>query len=411
MGKPAAFRAAALLLLGLSLGLAGCAHTPGEAPAGGPPTVTVSHPVRREVIDYEEYTGRTAAVDSLEVRSRVSGYLTKINFQEGAEVEKNTVLYVIDPRPYRAALDQAEAQVRLAQAQLKFQEAVYQRNLSLSRTRAVAEETVQQSLEARDTARAQVNAARAAVEQARLNVEFTEVRSAISGQIGRTLITRGNLVVADQTLLTTVVSLDPMYAYFDVDEPTVEHIRDLIREGKLPSIRDKGSKIPVHLGLATEKGYPHEGYLDFVSNQVDPSTATLQVRGVFANPRPLVGPRLLTPGMFVRIRAAVSPRYRATLVNAAAIQTDQDLKFVYVLDDQNKVVRRYVTLGPEHEGLTVITKGLGPADRVIVDGIQHVRPGMVVNPRQVPMPVPRRGAPPQTPPAVIKNPVPPQPRR
>jgi RND family efflux transporter MFP subunit len=380
-----------VLVLGACAGLAGCARQPAAGPGGGPPTVTVSYPLRRDVTDYAEYTGRTAAVDSLQVRARVSGYLDKINFTEGAEVKERDVLYQIDPRPYRAALDQAEAQVHLQEATLRYQEAVYRRNVSLFSRNAVAQEEVQQSLEQRNTAQASVNAAKANAEQARLNLNFTKVESPVTGRIGRLLVTRGNLVVADQTLLTTVVSQDPMYAYFDADEPTVIQVQRLIREGKLPSVAQKGARIPVFLGLADEEGYPHEGYLDFVSNQFQAATATLQLRGVFANPAPAKGPRLLTPGMFVRIRVAISPRHPALLVSQDAVGTDQDLKFLYVLDEHNRVVRRDVKLGTVHDGLQAVAEGLKPDERVIVTGLQHVHPGTAVQPKLVEMPVPPGG--------------------
>jgi RND family efflux transporter MFP subunit len=305
---------AAGLGLAACAGLAGCEHPAGQAPAAGPVTVTVSYPLQKEITDYAEYTGRTAAVGSVDVRAEVGGYLLKVNFNEGDEVEKGSVLYEIDPRPFQAALDQAEAQVTLQEASLKYQEAVYRRNVRLQNEgQAVDVETVQQSLAQRDTTRAQLEAARANVEQAKLNLGWTKVTAPISGQIGRTLVTPGNLIIANQTLLTTLLSQDPMYAYLEADEPTVLQVRQLIREGKLPSVQEKGAHIPVFLGLGNEEGYPHKGYLDFVSNQVNPGTATLQLRGVFANPRPSVGPRVLTPGQFVRIRVAVSPPHQALL--------------------------------------------------------------------------------------------------
>jgi multidrug efflux system membrane fusion protein len=371
-------------------GLAGCRHE-GSQQSGPPPppNVTVSLPIQREITDYAEYTGRTAAVDSVEVRARVSGYLQKINFKEGSEVKKGDVLYEIDPRPYEAALKQAQAQVALNQAQLAYQEAVYQRNERLLKNgNAVDVETVQQSKAQRDTTKAQLEAAQAAVDTAQLNLDWTKVTSPINGLIGRTIMTLGNLVVADQTLLTTVVSQDPMYAYFDVDEPTVLRVQQLIREGKYKS-REEGVKVPVYLGLTTEEGFPHEGYVDFVNNQVVAGTGTLPVRGVFANPKPPTGPRLLSPGLFVRVRVAVSAPYQALLVTLGAVQTDQNLKYVYVVNDQNKVERRDVRLGPVQDNdLQVITAGLKPEDHVVVNGTQHVQPGVRVTPKLVPMPVP-----------------------
>jgi RND family efflux transporter MFP subunit len=400
--------------LGLAayLGLAGCSHSPPEAAAPAPPTVTVSHPLQREITDFAEYTGRTAAVDSVQVRARVTGYLDKINYKEGSEVTKRAVLYEIDPRPYQAALKQAQAQVSLQEAQVKYQQAVYQRNVQLrsaGTAQAVSLEELQQSLAQRNTAEASLQAARASVETAQLNLDWTKVTSPIDGLIGRTLVTRGNLVVADQTLLTTIVSQDPMYAYFDVDEPTVLRVQELIREGKYKSAREPGSRVPVFLGLATESGYPHQGYIDFISNQVNATTGTLQIRGTFSNPKPPVGPRLLTPGLFVRIRVAVSAPYSALLVTQAAIGADQNLHYVYVLNAKNEVERLDVQLGAvQKNGLQVITSGLSADDRIVVNGTQHVQPGVAVNPRLVPMPasLPAKLAPP----AHYVPPVPPRPQ-
>jgi RND family efflux transporter MFP subunit len=290
----------------------------------------------------------------------------------------------------------------------------------------VSAEEYEQALSARDTARATVNTGQAQLESARLNLEFTQIRASISGLLGRTLITRGNLVVADQTLLTTIVSLDPMYAYFDVDEQTILRVRKMIREGKFKSPGDVSqldsglagslvglmgsaegqgpllglsalfavrstTRVPLYLGLANEKGSPHPGRVDFVNNQLDMSTSTLQVRGIFPNPIPPTGPRLLSPGLFVRIRVPIGSPYQALLVIQGALQMDQNLVYVYVLDDQNRIERRDVKLGTDQDGLTVIAEGLKASDRVIVEGIQHVRPGIVVNPKLEPMPEPQQG--------------------
>jgi RND family efflux transporter MFP subunit len=377
------------LLLAVILGLAGCSR--GRSGAGGaeePPPVTVSYPLYRSVTDHEDYTGRTAAVDAVQVRARVTGYLERINFKEGAEVKEGDVLYQIDPRPYQAVVDQAEAQVRLNEAQHTYAEAVYARNVRLSTTEAVSREELQQSLAQRSVTQAQVNASKATLAQGRLNLGWTKVTSPINGRIGRTLVTRGNLVTADQTVLTSVVSQDPMYVYFKVDEPTVLHIQQLIREGRFHSVREEGSRPPVFIGLASEKGCPHEGYVDFINNQVSTATATLQVRGVFKNAKPSRGPRLLAPGMWVRIRVPIGTPYQALLVTQAAIGTDQNVQFVYVVNEQDEVVRRNVTLGTEHEGLVVVRKGVEAGDRVVVEGLQHVHPDVKVAPSLVPMPVP-----------------------
>jgi RND family efflux transporter MFP subunit len=373
------------LLLAALAAPTGCTRPP-SAGSPPPPDVTVSLPIQRNVTDNEEYTGRTAAVESVQILAQVTGYLDKINFQDGEEIKQGAELYKIDPRTYQAALNQVEANLRQAKAHRDSQVDVLKRDQVSPE--ATPKATLIQDQAALAEAEAAVGSATAAREAAQLNVNFTSVTSPISGQIGRTLITRGNLVIANQTALTTVVSLDPVYAYFDVDEPTVEHVRQLIREGKLPSSREQGKKIPVYLGLTSEQEFPHEGYVDFINNQVNASTATLQLRGVFANPKPSVGPRVLTPGQFVRIQLPIGPAYSALLVVGAAIGNDQDLKYVYVLNDKNEVERRDVTLGTQQGGLTVVSKGLNPEDHVVVNGLQHVRVGMAVNPNLVTMPEP-----------------------
>lgn len=402
MSRPFSFVAGLGLLLAVLLCAAGCGREAPASPGLPPPTVTVSYPIQREVTDFADYPGRTAAVESVQVRARVTGYLDKIYFKEGAEVEQDEVLYEIDPRPYQAALDQAQAQVTLQEAQLKYQDALYRRDLKLVGSGAVSAEEVQKDLAARNTTGASLNAAKAAVEQAKLNLGFTKVRAPVRGRIGRTLLTLGNLVVADQTVLTSLVSLDPIYAYFDVDERTMLRVQQLIREGKFKSAREPGVKVPVYLGLSTERDFPHVGYVDFINNQVSPGTGTLQVRGVFANPKPSVGDRVLTPGLYVRIRVPVSMPYQALLVVASAVGTDQNVKYIYVLDDDNRVVRRDVQLGSEQDGLVVIAKGLDSNDRVVVNGLQHVRPGMVVNPKLTPMPAPPRELAAPAPPKMIQ---------
>ena len=369
----------------LAATLAGCSHPP-AAPPPAPPTVTVSQPIQRNVTDYEEYTGRTAAVESVNIMAQVTGYLEKINFQDGEEVKKGAVLYKIDPRTYQAVLNQMTANLNQAKAHRESQLDTLKRDQASPA--ATPKATLIQDEANLAEAEASVVSASSARDAAQLNVNFTSITSPIAGQVGRTLITKGNLVVANQTALTTVVSLDPMYAYFDVDEPTVEHVRQLIREGKLPAAREEGKKIPVALGLSSQQGFPLEGSVDFINNQVNPSTATLQVRGVFANPKPSVGPRVLTPGQFVRIRLSVGPPYSALLVVGGAIGTDQDLKYVYVLNDKDKVERQDVTLGQQQGGLTVVSNGLKAGDRVIINGLQHVRTGMTVKANVVKMPDP-----------------------
>jgi RND family efflux transporter MFP subunit len=376
------------LVAGAIVGLSGC--SPANSPGGEkqPLKITVSYPIQRQVTDYAEYTGRTASPDSVQVRARVSGYLEKIAFTEGLEVKEDAVLYEIDRRPYKAALDQAKAQVELQNAQLRYQEALYARSLALFEKSAQAAQQMQQDLAARDTARANLAAAKANLQTAKLNYDWTWVKAPISGRIGRTIVTRGNLIIADQTLLTTLVSQDPMWAYFDVDELTVLQVQELIRQGKLQSARS--TKIPVFLRLDSEQGWPHQGEVDFVNNQFDPSTATLKIRGVFKNPKPANSDvRVLSPGQFVRIRIAISPLYDGLLVNPGAVGTDQHLNYVYVVDDQDKIARHDVELGTQQGGLQVIRKGLQAGEKVVVKEVQRVHQGMSVKPHLVEMPVPQ----------------------
>jgi RND family efflux transporter MFP subunit len=386
-------RTVLVLLLGLGLGLgAGCGGPP-ETGGAGPLNVTVSKPLQRRVTDYEVYTGRTAAVNEVNVVARVTGYLKKLSFEEGAEVTKDEILYEIDRRPYKAAYDSAVALVDQNKASLKLAQENNQRFKLLAKTQpgAVSPQDLDKYQATEEQADAAVKQSQANLETATLNLGWTRVTAPVSGKIGRWLVTQGNLIVADQTTLTTIVSQDPMYAFFDVDEPTVLLVKELIRKGKVTSYQK--ARYPAFLGLSNETDpktenqlYPHEGYINFVNNQLDQATATLQVRAVFPNPLPKLGDRLLSPGMFVRVRFPIGEPHSAILVTQAAIAEDQDLKYVYVVDEHNKVVRHNVTLGKVHEGLVVVADGLKAGERVIVDGIQRVRQGATVNPRDVPMP-------------------------
>jgi RND family efflux transporter MFP subunit len=376
-------RAGGLSVLGLCLMMAGCTTAPSGPPPTAPTQVSVSHPVEREVTDYADYTGRTAAVDSVEVRAHVWGYLDKVNFKEGALVKKGDVLFELDARPYQAALDQAKAKVAQDEAQLAFDEAEHQRNLNLVRTGAVSRSDLDKTAAARGVDIANIAADKAAVASRQLDVEYTKVTAPVSGRTSRYVVTVGNLIQSgDQgggTLLTTIVSVDPMYVYFDADEYTVLRVRQLIREKKLPSAREV--ERPVWLGLANEDGFPHQGVVNFVDNQINPKTGTLRLRGVFPNKD-----ETLAPGHFARVRFPISAPHRALLVNDRAIDTDQGQKVVYVVDKDNKVNLRPVRLGTVHDGLREVIDGLNPGERVIVTGLQQVRPGATVEPKLVELP-------------------------
>jgi RND family efflux transporter MFP subunit len=367
----------------LSLALTGCSHPPTE-PTAGAPTVPVSYPVERTITDYADYTGRTAAVDSVEVRAHVWGYLKQVNFKEGALVKKDDVLFKLDPGPYEAALNQAKAKVAQDEAQLKYDEAEYQRALKLAPSGAVTKSDLDKTAAARDVDVANIAADKAAVAARQLDVDYTDVKAPVSGRVSRYVVTVGNLIQSgDQgggTLLTTIVSVDPMYVYFDADEYTVLRVRKLIREGKAKSARDEA--LPCWLGLANEDGFPHKGELTFVDNQINPKTGTLRLRGVFPNKDDS-----LAPGYFGRVRINIGFPHPALLVSDRAIDTDQGQKIVYVVDNENKVVTRPVSLGKIHSGLREVTEGLKAGDRVIVNGLQQVRPGLVVEPTVVAMPI------------------------
>jgi RND family efflux transporter MFP subunit len=383
MRYPSAYFTGSVLVVGFCLALTGCAREPAAAPATAPLPVTVSYPVEQEVTDYADFTGRTASVDSVEVRAHVWGYLDKVNFKEGALVRKGDVLFELDPRPYQAALNQAKAKVAQDEAQLAYDEAEYQRNLNLARNGAVSRSDLDKVAAARGVDIANVAADKALVVSRQLDLEYTKVIAPVSGRVSRYVVTVGNLVQSgDQaggTLLTTIVSVDPMYVYFDVDEHTVLRVRQLIREGKAKSARD--SEVPVWLGLANEDGFSHRGTINFVDNQVNPKTGTLRLRGVFPNKD-----EALSPGYFARVRVRIGFPHPALFVSDRALDTDQGQKIVYVVDKDNQVVSRPVRPGALHDGLREITDGVKPGERVIVNGLQQVRPGITVEPKLVDMP-------------------------
>jgi multidrug efflux system membrane fusion protein len=366
--------------------MTGCSHGPPQVAPPEPPAIPVSRPVSREVTDFAEFTGRTDAVVAVDVRARVTGYLVKMPFKEGAEVKKDDLLFEVDPRPYQAQLDQAQGQVKLYEAELQLAKSTYARFQALSAAQpgAVSKQELDVYRAQQEQADARLQAFQSSLEVYKLNLGFTKVTSPIDGQVSRYYLTLGNLVNQDQTLLTTVVSLDPMYAYFDMDEPTLLRIRRAINDGKMKPVQ--AGATPVLMGLQGEDGFPHGGTIDFINNQVNPTTGSVSVRGVFPNPRPPGGARLLSPGMFVRIRLPIGQPHPALLVIDRAIGFDQGLKYVYVLDADNKAQYRRITTGAlQEDGLRVV-EGLHPDDRVVVGGLQQVRPRMQVRPDDAPMP-------------------------
>ncbi len=382
------FRLSSALVLALNLGLAGCTRAPSGVPPPEPTTIPVSYPAQREITDFVDFTGRTEAIESVDIRPRTTGYLVKIPFKQGSDVKAGDVLFVIDQRPYQAQLDQAAGQVDLYQAQLKLAKVTLARDLAINVKvpNSISRQQLDQDQASLEAADAQVRAFEKNLEVYKLNQEFTKVISPISGMVSRYYLTIGNLVNQDQTLLTTVVSLDPMYAYFDVDEPTLLRVRKAVNEGKIKP-RDSGAILPVFMGLQGDEGFPHEGEIDFINNQLNPTTGSMLVRGVFANPKPPKGVRLLSPGMFVRIRVPIGEPHPAVLVIDPAVQSDQGMKYVYVVDKTNTVQYRRVTTGSlQDDGLRVITQHLNPDERVVVAGLQQVHSQDQIAPELIPMP-------------------------
>lgn len=369
--------------LGLLLSLlAGCGQPTAEPAGPPPPAVAVSRPIQREVVEWEEYTGRLDAVETVEVRARVGGYLEKVNFKDGSLVKKGDLLFVIDPRPYKAALGRAQGELARAQARRDLAKNDLARAQRLFEKRVISEE----ELDTRDKnlreAVAAVQSAQSAVDEAKLNLEFTEVRAPISGRISRELVTEGNLVndgTGTATLLTTIVSLDPIYVYFEVDE------KAYLRQGARRRTGERGTLQvavnPVFVGLADEEGFPHEGRLDFLDNRFDPAVGTIRARAVVDNPD-----GMLTPGLFARVKLPSSGKFPAVLLDDKAVLTDQDRKYVYVLDADNRAQRRDVKLGRMFDGLRIVTEGLGADDAVVVHGVQKIFfPGMPVSPQFIKM--------------------------
>jgi RND family efflux transporter MFP subunit len=360
----------ALLVGVLSLGRS---SKPPDAPP--PPAVTVATVPEREITEWDEFTGRLEAVDAVEIRPRVSGYIRRIGFDEGSRVRKGQVLFEIDPRPYEAELARAEAELERDRSGAALAAKEVQRAGRLVDMQAISREEFDSRTSAEAQGDASVRAAEAAVATARLNLEWTRVRSPITGRVGRAEVTPGNLVqsAGEGTRLTTVVSVDPIYAYFESDEQTYLKYAALARNGSRPNSRDNRS--PVYLGLSNEEGFPHKGYVDFVDNQLNPEAGTIRLRAVFSNKD-----NLFTPGLFARIRLVGSGTYPATLVLDRAVGTDQDKKFVLVLKPDSTVDYRLVKLGRLVDGFRVVTSGLKPGEQIVVNGLQRVRPGMKVTP-------------------------------
>ena len=370
------FLTAIVLLL-----LAGCGQeTEGQGGGFPPPAVSVADVIVRDVIPWEEFTGRIEAKEVVQIHPRVGGVIEEIPYHEGDIVKKGELLFVLDQQPFRAELKRAEAELARARAQDDFARSEVHRAINLVKRKLLSQDEYDRRITAEDQAKANVHSAEATVQLARLNLEYTEIRSPIDGRTGRVQVTKGNLVAADPTpdQLTTVLSLDPVYVLFDSDELT--YLRYL---GKVQQSagRDEEKKWPVFVGLGNEEGFPHEGYVDFVDNRVVPETGTIRLRGVLDN-----SDHQLTPGLFARVKLLATQSEQTILINERAILTDQDRKYVYVLGDKNSAMRRNIKIGRSVEGFRIVTEGLKPGEQIIVYGIQKIFfPNMPVMPQVIGM--------------------------
>lgn len=380
--RPAPMRAGlAWLGLGLALLLAGCnEETVAEMP-DTPAAVSVAQPLEREITDWDEFTGRFVSVERVDLRARVSGTLESVEFTGGQVVREGEVLFRIDPRPFQTIVAEAEARLAEARSQLVLAEREQERTQSLLSYRAATQQNVEQRAQGVAAARAQVMQADAALQRARLNLEFTTVRAPQPGRIGRHLVSPGNLVSGGEastaTLLATIVTIDPIDIIFDIDQAALLRYVRLAETGARPSSRDVQN--PVELALADELGFPHRGHVVFVDNEADAGTGTLRLRARFPNPG-----QLFTPGQFARVRLLGSAPYRAVMIPDSAITTDQSRRVIYVVGTDDRIAMHEVQLGPQHDGLRVIRSGLAASDRVVVGGIPRVRIGMPVTPEPAP---------------------------
>jgi RND family efflux transporter MFP subunit len=362
-----------VLLAGI---LSGCGESKPPQAAAAPPPVTVAQPVKRTVTDWDEFTGRFDAVEQVQIRARVGGFITAVEFRDGAFVSAGDLLYLIDARPFEAVAIQADGQLSDARAKVELAKRDLDRALTLQQSQNVAENIVDQRRQALQAARAAEMQAEGLLKAAQLNIEFTHVTAPIGGRVSRHLVSVGNLVQGSEsgsTLLTSIVSLDPIYIYFDIDEATYLKYNRLWSEGKRPSSRDTPN--PVEVTLTGETKPSHNGAVNFLDNQLDVSTGTLRGRAVIPNKDLSV-----LPGQFGRVRLIASAPYEALLVPDGAIATDQARKIVFVVKDDNTVEAKPVILGPLDEGLRVVRDGLKPEDRVVVDGLQRARVGAKVTP-------------------------------
>lgn len=363
----------AAVLLATAMMSAACAAPAAQAGAPPPAEITAAKAIDREITDWDEFTGRLEAVHHVEVRPRVSGLIASVHFDEGALVNRGDLLFRIDPRPFAAEVDRLSAELVRARAAAARSVAERDRAMRLAAEDAISAEEHDRRVSAAEEAAAQVNAVQATLRAAELNLEFTSVTAPISGRVGQAIVTEGNLVSsgpAAPTLLTTVVSLDPIYAAFEADEQTFLSLAHRAGGG-----RTRGSQVAVKMALAGEADFPRDGRLDFLDNQLDPATGTIRVRAVFAN-----ADGALTPGLFVRLRMPRHGTYAGVLIQDRAVGTDLDKRFVYVVTPDQTIAHRPVTLGPLVDGLRVVRSGVAADELVVINGLQRVRPGSKVKP-------------------------------
>jgi multidrug efflux system membrane fusion protein len=378
VSTPLLFGLPALTLIALVLGLGRSEAKPAPA-APALPEVTVAEVIHKPLHEWQEFSGRLQAVNTVEVRPRVSGYIDKVAFPEGARVKKGQLLFQIDPRPFQAEVDRLNAERVRANSDLELARANHARAERLIAANAISREEYDRLSAAETSAKGELGSVGGSLAAANLNREFTEVRAPIDGHVSRALITAGNLVTS-ASLLTTVVSDDPVYAYFDADEQTYLRYRKLDAGAPGQDAARSDAASGVFMGLVDEQGYPHEGELNFVDNQVDPTTGTIRARAVFANPD-----GRYTPGLFARIRLVGGDDADTVLIEDRAVGTDLGKKFVLVLKPDHSLESRFVELGPEIEGLRVVKQGLSDGEVIVVNGLQHVHPGQTVAPTQVAM--------------------------
>jgi multidrug efflux system membrane fusion protein len=378
-----AFTARIAAVIVLFFALASCGDNGPQAPPG--PQVTVAKPVKREIVDMDEYVGRFIAVDTVEVRARVSGYLEQIDFKDGQIVQAGDLLFSIDKRPFQNTLDQAKGTLAQARANLAFTESDLARAQRLVTDKTISEQAFEQRTQAKRNAEASVSSNEAAVRQAELDLQFTELRAPVTGRIGDRRVAPGNLVTGGTTgtttLLATIVSIDPMRFEFTADEGAFIRYERIAKNGNDPESRYTST--PVELKLLDEQDFVHKGKIDFVDNVIDQSSGTIRGRAVIPNPD-----GFFTPGMFARVRVPGSPKYEALLVPDAAIGSEQVRKFAFVVDGDNTVKQKYLTLGTLQGNLRVVKSGLEPDDRVIVNGLMRARPGVKVTPMEEGAPPP-----------------------